>query len=231
MKIVTGLVIGFLVFSMVGAANAAITFPDDFEDSNHDGWLVGTSGIGSTGVEVHNSSQMAFATQSGDGTHSLSIDFGYSASDILSFDMHAVAYPRSTSYKFLHATSGVEVSFLDSFNSELGSARLINTSQSIDPHEVLINDQQHFYSNLLSDYVTLAGLSAADPISKVSLIYFATADTYGNISGVARSSAKVWFDNVNANGNVVPPVPAPGAILLGSFGVGLVGWLRRRRTL
>jgi len=48
-------------------------------------------------------------------------------------------------------------------------------------------------------------------------------------SSASSYDGTIGFDNLQFD--PVEPVPAPGAILLGTIGAGLVGWLRRRRTL
>jgi hypothetical protein len=40
-----------------------------------------------------------------------------------------------------------------------------------------------------------------------------------------------WNNNLGSVDVTISAIPAPGAILLGSIGISLVGWLRRRRTL
>ena len=88
MKLITAMLITLFLLALAPSAQAY--FYDDFEDGNHDGWLLShPGGSGSTSVVDHNASQMAYITHTGTYSHALSRDFNYVSSDIISFDMHA----------------------------------------------------------------------------------------------------------------------------------------------
>jgi hypothetical protein len=61
----------------------------------------------------------------------------------------------------------------------------------------------------------------------ISGLMFDRATFFYDVTGVAGLIEIV--DNIQFTPGGV--IPAPGALVLGSLGAGLVGWLRRRRTL
>ena len=69
-----------------------------------------------------------------------------------------------------------------------------------------------------------------------SVLYWGIIDTDNlftsiSIGNTGAGTDYFGFDEMTVGSLEQVIIPAPGAILLGSIGVGLVGWLRRRRTL
>lgn len=192
--------LSFLPALLALALPAAAMF-DDFESGDLTRWRTATTGSMTATVNPHNGSKMATLQHSGVNRSALSIDFPYSSSGYVSFDMQALPVRVSGMFgRVLEAGGGITITFSNAFNVVLGTVGFHNVTNPavLRANEFQIDGAQHNYNSTMGELAALAKLPPGSQIAKVNLSFVAWGEfqSGGNIYPNYASSTTVWFDNV-----------------------------------
>ena len=209
----TGTFAGWTVTDLPGSGSWFIDTPGSTTPISG-GATLATGGSGSFGTSY------AVTDQSGPGTHSLTQAFTIASplqSAILSFDMFVNDQdggPLMGDGLLDHNGAPKQFGTVDILTAgagpfDMGAGVLANYYLGVDP-----KPNPNPFTGYSFDITSIVGAGGTFQLR------FAEVDN--------QLFFNQGVDNVSL---VINPIPAPGAILLGSMGVGLVSWLRRRKTL
>lgn len=97
------------------------------------------------------------------------------------------------------------------------------TSSFLDSGISLFGGSQYSFGSGGVDAFRILGIETYLGLDPYDVTAFVTGLTFTGIGSVTMRQVPITFDT--------SVIPAPGAIVLGTIGLGLVSWLRRRRTL
>jgi hypothetical protein len=241
-------VIGIVLFALCGTAGA-VAIADDFESGDLSKWSLDIFNNWGQVVEwdlVHDGTQVwegsgGFPPPGGGGGNSVQYLTGFNAADV-----SVTAKVKTASIINGGSWSGIVARYTDPrhfYVLGMSADSLTNEDQLVIAKSDDLTTPQGWVGVDLLASTTLPqnelGLwnTLRLDVTDNHLMAYVNGDLYLNTYdssltsgsvGLTNAGAVTRFDNFAVTGSTVP---LPGVLLLGSMGIGLVGRLRRRRTL